>query len=66
MPNIEPVRATIQVEDVCPPGYRRCRNGECLEAGRFCDGNRDCADGSDEDPTLCCKSFHSFSHLLPF
>ncbi|VDK37235.1 unnamed protein product [Taenia asiatica] len=53
MPNVEPVRATIQVEDVCPPGYRRCRNGECLEAGRFCDGNRDCADGSDEDPSLC-------------
>ncbi|VUZ47998.1 unnamed protein product [Hymenolepis diminuta] len=53
MPNVEPVRAIIQVEDVCPPGYRRCRNGECLEAGRFCDGNRDCADGSDEDPSLC-------------
>ncbi|KAM7542992.1 hypothetical protein Aperf_G00000005904 [Anoplocephala perfoliata] len=52
-PNVEPVRAVIQVEDVCPPGYRRCRDGECLEAGRFCDGNRDCRDGSDEDPTLC-------------
>ncbi|KAH9280281.1 Basement membrane-specific heparan sulfate proteoglycan core protein [Echinococcus granulosus] len=53
MPGVEPVRATIQVEDVCPPGYRRCRNGVCLEAGRFCDGNRDCVDGSDEDQALC-------------
>uniref|UniRef100_A0A5K3FJT3 Basement membrane proteoglycan n=1 Tax=Mesocestoides corti TaxID=53468 RepID=A0A5K3FJT3_MESCO len=52
-PNVDPVRIIINVEDVCPPGYRRCRNGECLEAGRFCDGRRDCLDGSDEDPALC-------------
>lgn len=53
MPNVKPVSVIIQVEDICPPGYRRCRNGECLEAGRFCDGIRDCADGSDEDQSLC-------------
>lgn len=45
--------ATIIVEDTCPPGSRRCRTGQCLLAGRFCDGIRDCDDGSDEDPRMC-------------
>ncbi|VDP66805.1 unnamed protein product [Echinostoma caproni] len=45
--------STIVIEDTCPHGFRRCRSGDCLPAGRFCDGVRDCADGSDEDPRLC-------------
>ncbi|KAF5399578.1 Low-density lipoprotein receptor domain class A [Paragonimus heterotremus] len=45
--------ATIIVESTCPQGYRRCRSGQCLPAGRFCDGVPDCADRSDEDPLFC-------------
>ncbi|KAK4475245.1 hypothetical protein MN116_002320 [Schistosoma mekongi] len=45
--------AIITIEDICPDGSRRCRSGQCLPAGRFCDGARDCDDGSDEDPKLC-------------
>ncbi|KAA3679265.1 uncharacterized protein DEA37_0001188 [Paragonimus westermani] len=45
--------ATIIVESTCPQGYRRCRSGQCLPAGRFCDGIPDCADRSDEDPLFC-------------
>ncbi|CAH8873075.1 unnamed protein product [Trichobilharzia szidati] len=45
--------AIITVEDICPEGSRRCRSGQCLPSGRFCDGARDCDDGSDEDPKLC-------------
>lgn len=45
--------ARIIVESTCPQGYRRCHSGQCLPAGRFCDGNPDCADRSDEDPLYC-------------
>ncbi|CAH8667790.1 unnamed protein product [Heterobilharzia americana] len=48
-----PAVAVIAVEDICPEGSRRCRSGQCLPSGRFCDGVRDCDDGSDEDPKLC-------------
>ncbi|CAH8680730.1 unnamed protein product [Schistosoma rodhaini] len=48
-----PASAIITVEDICPDGSRRCRSGQCLPAGRFCDGARDCDDGSDEDPKMC-------------
>ncbi|CAH8632479.1 unnamed protein product [Dicrocoelium dendriticum] len=43
----------IVVEGACPQGYRRCRSGQCLPAGRFCDGIPDCTDRSDEDPQFC-------------
>ncbi|PZC71066.1 hypothetical protein B5X24_HaOG214171, partial [Helicoverpa armigera] len=35
----------------CPPGTHACLNGStrCLEPQYVCDGDRDCADGSDED-----------------
>ncbi|CAH8662913.1 unnamed protein product [Schistosoma margrebowiei] len=49
----KPTSAIITVEDICPDGSRRCRSGQCLPAGRFCDGARDCDDGSDEDPKMC-------------
>ncbi|VDL92270.1 unnamed protein product [Schistocephalus solidus] len=54
-PSVEPVRSVVYIQDVCPPGYRRCRSGDCLEAGRFCDGRYDCNDGSDEDPAFCAE-----------
>lgn len=31
----------------------RCRYGECLVAGKLCDGRFDCADGADEEAHVC-------------
>ncbi|CAH8527030.1 unnamed protein product [Dicrocoelium dendriticum] len=47
------VQATVFVRDACAPGFRSCNSRECVESNRFCDGNADCADGSDEDPSKC-------------
>ncbi|TGZ67196.1 hypothetical protein CRM22_004925 [Opisthorchis felineus] len=49
----KPASAIIVIESACPQGYRRCRSGQCIPAGRFCDGQYDCIDQSDEDPLYC-------------
>ena len=36
----------------CAPGRFRC-GSKCLQPLRVCDGNRDCADGSDEKASFC-------------
>ncbi|CAH8668749.1 unnamed protein product [Heterobilharzia americana] len=46
----------VEVTTGCPPGQFRCRSGECLPRTVFCDGKRDCSDGSDEDPRSCVPS----------
>ncbi|KAF8571644.1 hypothetical protein P879_03753, partial [Paragonimus westermani] len=43
----------IQVDTGCPPDHQRCRDGTCRPRSDFCNGRRDCPDGSDEDPTRC-------------
>lgn len=37
----------------CPDGMFRCSNGDCIESVYCCDGEKDCKDGSDEDPAKC-------------
>ncbi|CAB4016122.1 deleted in malignant brain tumors 1 [Paramuricea clavata] len=37
----------------CASWEIRCRNGQCIDRSRFCDGNYDCGDGSDEDWVVC-------------
>lgn len=49
----EVATAVISLVDFCMPGYRRCRSGQCLPPGQFCDGRYDCDDRSDEDPAFC-------------
>uniref|UniRef100_A0A182HZM5 Uncharacterized protein n=1 Tax=Anopheles arabiensis TaxID=7173 RepID=A0A182HZM5_ANOAR len=37
----------------CPGDKFRCKNGRCILKRWQCDGERDCADGSDEDAQQC-------------
>ncbi|OQV16217.1 hypothetical protein BV898_09701 [Hypsibius exemplaris] len=39
------------MEPICPPEQLACNGGQCLDKTKFCDGNDDCGDYSDE--VLC-------------
>lgn len=36
-------------EPLCQDGFLACGDGNCVERGLFCNGEKDCADGSDEN-----------------
>ncbi|XP_059621431.1 very low-density lipoprotein receptor-like isoform X4 [Phlebotomus argentipes] len=40
-------------ENNCTQDKFRCKNGRCIPKHWKCDQERDCSDGSDEDPDLC-------------
>lgn len=50
-------------EPLCQDGYLACGDSACIERGLFCNGEKDCADGSDENS--CGKlTFDSFSFSI--
>lgn len=44
---------TLPPTGICRPGEAVCKNLQCINADYRCDGDRDCEDGSDEDPNIC-------------
>lgn len=49
----------------CPTDKFRCKsNGRCIPFNWQCDQEKDCPDGSDEDPELCRKYFYFFFYYL--
>lgn len=47
----------------CPPGHRKCREGQCIAESKWCDFWRDCPDNSDEEN---CGEFISHLSILIF
>lgn len=37
----------------CPLNKFQCDNGACIDIQYFCDGDKDCLDGSDEAYSVC-------------
>ncbi|KAL7058718.1 hypothetical protein AAHC03_013309 [Spirometra sp. Aus1] len=55
----------ITVTGACPRGQSQCQNGQCIHSSAFCDGNRDCSDGSDELSLFCGESFVPSIIIIP-
>lgn len=45
-------------EPICETGKLACGNGDCIERDKFCNGEPNCADGSDEN--ACSKLLFEF------
>ena len=42
-------------EPICQENYLACGDGNCIERGLFCNGEKDCNDGSDENACGRCS-----------
>ncbi|KAG8201868.1 hypothetical protein JTE90_027347 [Oedothorax gibbosus] len=49
----------------CQPTEFKCSSGQCVDGGRYCDGNSDCFDGTDEPErcTNCNRTFYGLADL---
>lgn len=44
---------TVNIFIRCPPFAFKCAYGACIYPDLMCNGQADCADGSDEKPPAC-------------
>lgn len=49
-------------EPLCQDGQLACGDGSCIERGLFCNGEKDCGDGSDEN--VCGKKMNWTPNIL--
>lgn len=55
----------ITDEPLCQDGFLACGDGSCIERGLFCNGEKDCNDGSDENSCgKCSKRSQRLPHGL--
>ncbi|KOB75022.1 Lipophorin receptor protein, partial [Operophtera brumata] len=47
----------------CTASEFRCKSGRCIPASWRCDSEKDCTDGSDEDPSIC-SMYNTFMSVL--
>lgn len=52
----------VTTEPLCPDGQLACADKNCIDRGLFCNGEKDCLDGSDENS--CGKFAFSYSFIL--
>ena len=45
------------VGPMCASGFFMCEEGLCIENGWVCDGQGDCQNGEDEDPSICGRTW---------
>ena len=47
------IPAAMTLSDVCRDFQFDCGDGNCIRRSYMCDGGADCANGADEELTLC-------------